>query len=88
MIKSISSIIQDRYRELMRVSRQWRNLVDLKRAGLAHDPTINFNNGGLAVFCPSCPQPGINVSTDEIRSSVTPYVVLCKHQIMLTLVMI
>jgi hypothetical protein len=56
----------------MRVSRQWRNLLDLKRAGLAHDPTIDCKDGGLAVFCPSCPQPGINVSEDEIKCSETP----------------
>jgi hypothetical protein len=72
----------------MRVSRQWRNLIDLKRAGLAHDPSINFKSGGLAVFCPSCPQPGINVSAGEIRTSATPYVTLYKYYNMLTLMVI
>ena len=67
---------KDRYCEFMRVSRQWRNLQDLKRAGVAHDPNIDPNDGGLAVFCASCPQPGINVSTDEIESSNTPYVTI------------
>jgi hypothetical protein len=72
----------------MRVSRQWRNLVDLKRAGLAHDPSLKYKSGGLAVFCPSCPQPGINVSIDEIRSSETPYVILyeCSHMLILFLI--
>ena len=53
--------------------------MNLKRAGLAHDPRINIRNGGLAIFCPSCPQPGINVSADEIRTSITRYVILYEH---------
>jgi hypothetical protein len=51
-------------------------LTDLKRAGFAHDSTIKCKDGGLAVFCASCPQPGINVTEDEIRCSDTPYVLL------------
>ncbi|KAG1728761.1 uncharacterized protein EDB91DRAFT_1086001 [Suillus paluster] len=38
---------KDRYRELMRVSRIWRDLVNKKR--------------DLALYCPACPQPGINL---------------------------
>ncbi|KAG1739749.1 hypothetical protein EDB19DRAFT_1895447 [Suillus lakei] len=42
--------IPDRYRELMRVSRIWRDLTD-RSPGL----------GDLALYCPACPQPGINL---------------------------
>lgn len=45
----------------MRVSRQWRNVQALKRAGLAHEPNRPRKPGDLAIFCPTCPQPGVNV---------------------------
>jgi hypothetical protein len=60
--------IQDRYRELMRVSRQWRNLQALKRSGAAH-ASNERGPGDLALFCATCPQPGINVSMDELEIS-------------------
>lgn len=44
----------------MRVSREWRHLKTLKWYGFAHqdeDP----GPGELVTFCPSCPQPGINL---------------------------
>ena len=58
---------KDRYRELMRVARQWRQLKTMKWHGFGHrseDPST----GELALFCPACPQPGINVllSGDEL----------------------
>ncbi|KAG1892924.1 uncharacterized protein F5891DRAFT_1131426 [Suillus fuscotomentosus] len=43
-------LVPDRYRELMRVARQWRHI------------------GELALFCPACPQPGINVLLSEDES--------------------
>ncbi|KAG1766482.1 hypothetical protein EV702DRAFT_1050657 [Suillus placidus] len=53
-------LVPDRYRELMRVARQWRQLKLLKWNGFSHnrgDP----KDSELALFCPACPQPGINV---------------------------
>ena len=53
--------LQDRYRELLRVSREWRDLHNRIRAGVVHDrPDIPID-GGLALFCPACPQIGINI---------------------------
>lgn len=52
---------KDRYRELMRVGRQWRNLDALKRAGMIYTPEKERKAGDLAIFCPACPQPGINI---------------------------
>jgi hypothetical protein len=52
----------------MRVSRQWRNLQALKRSGAAHTTSVR-KPGDLALFCATCPQPGINVSMDELESS-------------------
>ncbi|TFK80385.1 hypothetical protein K466DRAFT_455186, partial [Polyporus arcularius HHB13444] len=53
-------MVPDRYRELLRVSRQWRNLKMRKWAGFGHrqDPV---RPGDLAVRCPACPQPGLNL---------------------------
>jgi CxC2 like cysteine cluster associated with KDZ transposases len=55
---------QDRYRELMRVSRQWRDLMNRKRFGYGHDQDKKPSLGDLALFCPACPQPGINIPDD------------------------
>ena len=55
-----------RYRALLRMSLQWRHLKMLKRGGRAHDPTgvAGTRDGELAVLCPSCPHPGINIPAD------------------------
>lgn len=52
-----------RYRPLMRVLTQWRHLKLLKRGGRGHDPSgaAGTSNGELAVLCPSCPRPGVNL---------------------------
>ncbi|KAH9855406.1 hypothetical protein C2E23DRAFT_724163 [Lenzites betulinus] len=55
--------VVNRYKEFMRVVAQWRHLKMLKRAGRAHD-TEGINGTGpgeLAVRCPACPHPGINL---------------------------
>ena len=51
----------DRYRELMRALRQWRDLTSRRRAGLPFDRTVELRPGSLALFCPACPQPGVNL---------------------------
>ncbi|KAK7678330.1 hypothetical protein QCA50_018678 [Cerrena zonata] len=57
-------LVPDRYRELMRVAREWRNLKARQNAGVAHDANVKVTGGGLALFCPACPQPGINLPDD------------------------
>ena len=54
-------IVADRYRELMRALRQWRDLTNRRRAGIPMDKEIRIGPGGLALFCPACPQPGVNL---------------------------
>ncbi|PPQ81349.1 hypothetical protein CVT26_014500 [Gymnopilus dilepis] len=58
-----------RYRSLFRIIMQWRHLGLLKRGGRAHAPTgIDGTQAGeLALRCPSCPHPGINLP-DEWES--------------------
>lgn len=51
------------YNELRRMSRLWRWLKRLKWNGFGHngrDP-MDVEGGELAVYCPACPQPGINI---------------------------
>ncbi|KAG0695622.1 hypothetical protein DFH29DRAFT_984908 [Suillus ampliporus] len=47
--------IPDRYRELMQVSHIWQDLVNRKEQ--------SPGPGDLALYCPACPQPGINLPT-------------------------
>ncbi|KAG1787299.1 uncharacterized protein HD556DRAFT_1247044, partial [Suillus plorans] len=54
-------LVPDRYRELMRVARQWRKLKLLKWNGFGHEEK-EVRPGDLALFCLACPQPGINVT--------------------------
>ncbi|KAG1797829.1 uncharacterized protein HD556DRAFT_1431037 [Suillus plorans] len=51
--------VPDCYREMMRVARQWRQLKLLKWNGFGHEKR-EPKDGELALFCPACPQPGIN----------------------------
>ncbi|KAI6099659.1 hypothetical protein F5141DRAFT_1205122 [Pisolithus sp. B1] len=55
---------RDRYRELMRVSWLWRDLKHRKWFGFGHDTGKDPGDGGLALFCPACPQPGLNLPAD------------------------
>ncbi|KAI0694816.1 hypothetical protein C8Q76DRAFT_634374 [Earliella scabrosa] len=55
--------LQNRYKAFMRVVAQWRHLKMLKRGGRGHDPTgvAGTRPGQLAVQCPACPRPHINI---------------------------
>ncbi|KAF7341809.1 CxC2 domain-containing protein [Mycena sanguinolenta] len=54
---------RDRYREFLRMTREWRHLQMLKRSGRAHlpDGVRNIEAGACALLCPACPQPGKNL---------------------------
>ncbi|KAF8217388.1 hypothetical protein K438DRAFT_1557227, partial [Mycena galopus ATCC 62051] len=56
----------DRYDEFLRMSRQWRHLQMLKRAGRGHDErgVEGTQAGECAVLCPACPQLGKNLLPD------------------------
>ena len=75
-MKQCAEGTQNRYRELMRVSRQWRNLQAMKRAGLAHDLDRTRTPGDLALFCATCPQPGINLPFHEAEQAQNKCVTL------------
>lgn len=48
------------------MSLQWRHLKMLKRGGRGHDPSgiAGTQDGELAIACPSCPIPGVNLPSD------------------------
>lgn len=50
----------------MRMAREWLHLKMLKRAGRAHflSGVKGTQPGELALVCPACPHPGINLPTD------------------------
>ncbi|KAJ7431719.1 hypothetical protein FB451DRAFT_1573587 [Mycena latifolia] len=52
-----------RYQEFMNMTRIWRNLQMLKRAGRAHetDGIARTKPGACAIECPACPHPGKNI---------------------------
>ncbi|KAI0050260.1 hypothetical protein FA95DRAFT_1454082, partial [Auriscalpium vulgare] len=51
--------VDDRYREYMISQREFAYLSATKRAN--EQPRRDMNAGSLAVLCPACPQPGINM---------------------------
>ncbi|KAJ7473239.1 hypothetical protein FB451DRAFT_1035635 [Mycena latifolia] len=53
----------NRYSEFLQMTRQWRHLLMLKRAGRGHDPSgvEGTQPGECAVLCPACPRPGVNL---------------------------
>lgn len=55
--------VANRYAELRRVSRQWRNLKLRKWFGFGHREDAP-GRGEMALFCAACPQPGVNLPAD------------------------
>ncbi|KAF7321835.1 CxC2 domain-containing protein [Mycena kentingensis (nom. inval.)] len=53
----------NRYRPFLSMARQFRHLLLLKRRGRAHTPsaTVDTAPGELAIRCPACPRPGVNL---------------------------
>ncbi|EGO30560.1 hypothetical protein SERLADRAFT_364516 [Serpula lacrymans var. lacrymans S7.9] len=65
--------VPNRYQEFMRVSQQWRHLEYMHLDGFAHQPSCHPSLGSLALFCPACPQPDINVSLDWKQNPLRQY---------------
>lgn len=77
------------YHEFRRMSRLWRWMKKLKWAGYGHNQEDHLNPpaGSLSIFCPTCPQPAVNLPEDwklDKNRSVFPFVEGCfmkSHQI-------
>ncbi|KAG1836783.1 hypothetical protein DFJ58DRAFT_719005 [Suillus subalutaceus] len=77
-------MVPDHYRELMRAARQWRQCKLYKWHGLAHKDD-QPKDGDLALFCPACPQLGINLdlSTGTVaQSDDTPSWLMTRYLVM------
>ncbi|KAG2115292.1 uncharacterized protein F5147DRAFT_569296 [Suillus discolor] len=61
-------LVPDWYRDLMRVGRQWRQVKQLKWHGFGHEKR-KPKAGELALFCPACPQPGVNLNMSDRNES-------------------
>jgi cell wall-associated NlpC family hydrolase len=59
---------QDCYHKLMRISRQWRHLKNKLKFGFANTRR-EASPGDLAYFCPTCPQPGVNLPLDWVKDT-------------------
>jgi hypothetical protein len=55
--------VDNLYREFRRMSRIWRWMKKLKWAGFAGDTKSvkDVKPGELGIYCPACPQPGVNI---------------------------
>ncbi|KAJ3710041.1 hypothetical protein C8R42DRAFT_597743 [Lentinula raphanica] len=63
---------KDRYKDFLRMMRQWRHLKMLIHAGRGNDGVRNIEQtarGELAVGCPACPHPDINLPSNWSDSS-------------------
>ncbi|KAF8598255.1 hypothetical protein BDV93DRAFT_534391 [Ceratobasidium sp. AG-I] len=58
----------DRYKEFMRVQRQWEYLQDLKRAGRRPTERSSTLGGDLALRCPACPRMNYNTDPSDIEA--------------------
>lgn len=81
---------QPRYKPLRCVLTQWHHLKMLKQGGRAHDPSgiEGTPNGALAIVCPSCPNPSVNLPNGwsgvpvEKRYAVAPLCMLVILQVL------
>ncbi|EDR05138.1 uncharacterized protein LACBIDRAFT_303499 [Laccaria bicolor S238N-H82] len=57
------NVPKTRYRALMRMIRMWHHLKLMKHAGRGNfaNGLINTQSGHLAVACPACPMPDVNI---------------------------
>ncbi|KAN0124687.1 hypothetical protein V8E53_002258 [Lactarius tabidus] len=63
--KMFPNDVPNRYKQLLRSSRQWRDLRNRMECGLGHRKDVEpVADGSMAIFCPACPQPGINLPKD------------------------
>jgi CxC2 like cysteine cluster associated with KDZ transposases len=70
------------YREFRRMSRIWRWMKRLKWAGYGglNKKSTDVKDGELTIFCPACPQPGINIPAnwkeDSARQVLFLYIIV------------
>jgi hypothetical protein len=57
--------LQNLYKQLLRASCQWCDITNRMQSGLWYQQEKDsLPDGSMAIFCPACPQPGINLPED------------------------
>jgi hypothetical protein len=70
----VDLLLQNRYKQLLRASRQWRDLKNRMKSGIGHESEQDKpQEGSMAIFCPACPQPGLNLP-DDWKQKYSSYV--------------
>ncbi|KAF8271906.1 hypothetical protein EI94DRAFT_1770207 [Lactarius quietus] len=62
--KMFPNLVPNLYKQLLRAACQWRDLKNRMEQGLGHQEGKDIQEGAMGVFCPACPQPGINLPDD------------------------
>ncbi|KAH9038693.1 hypothetical protein EDB85DRAFT_1860301 [Lactarius pseudohatsudake] len=75
--KMFPNNVPNRYKQLLRASHQWRDLKNRMEHGLGHLPEWEtIPDRSMAIFCPACPQPGVNLPMDwKTRYRDSPYLI-------------
>ncbi|KAF9503292.1 hypothetical protein BS47DRAFT_1374483 [Hydnum rufescens UP504] len=62
--------VPNKYKSFCQMVREWRHLKMLKRAGHGNDPSsvLGTASGELAVICPACPEPGVNLPEEWMNT--------------------
>ncbi|KAF9508989.1 hypothetical protein BS47DRAFT_1365591 [Hydnum rufescens UP504] len=62
--------VLNKYKSFCRMVHEWRHLKMLKRAGRGNDPSsvLGTASGELAVICPACPEPGVNLPEEWMNT--------------------
>lgn len=64
---SLLMLLQFRYPTVSRIMRQYRYLIMLLRGGVGNTPARDLDDlkpGELAVLCPACPRPDVNIPAE------------------------
>ncbi|KAI0258537.1 hypothetical protein BC834DRAFT_835379 [Gloeopeniophorella convolvens] len=52
------------YKQLLRAAWQWCDIKTKHRSGLRFPQEVPSDDGSATIFCPACPQPGVNLPND------------------------
>lgn len=67
--------LQDAYKHFLKIARVYRLVTAMKRSGQAHgiDQYLTHRPAGnLIVYCPACPEPGVNMPPTRDIGRVPP----------------
>ena len=78
--------LQNLYKQLLQASRQWCDIQNRMHSGLGHHDEEWPRDGSMAVFCPACPQPGINLPDDwETRYTLYAFPLITQLSLLIPL---